>query len=126
MARSQESVAAHVLFFKPAGTAPGWEQTDLWRSAAAIPGVMLFSDEDGLEARQFGAATSGQTQLYAPNGMLLFSGGITIARGHEGESAGLDAVMAFLTLGKADHPQCPVYGCPIQAVIETNSQKDVP
>jgi hypothetical protein len=126
MARSQGAVAAHVLFYKPAGSFPGWEQTDLWRSAAVIPGVVVLSDENGLEAQRFGAATSGQTQLYAPDGKLLFSGGITIARGHEGENAGLDAVVAYLTRGQADYTQCPVYGCSIQAAAETSSQKDVP
>ena len=126
MARSQGAVTAYVLVYKPKECAPGWEQTDLWRSAGAIPGVTVMSDEDGLEAQRFGAATSGETQLYAPAGNLLFSGGITIARGHEGENAGLDAVVAYSTVGKADRSHCPVYGCPIQAANSSNAQKDVP
>jgi hypothetical protein len=39
MGRLHDRVSAHVLFLLPEGAAPGWEKTDLWRSAAAIPTV---------------------------------------------------------------------------------------
>src|SRR5256885_2373692 len=39
--RCQGRVAAHVLFVAPEGVPPGWERTDLWRTAAAIPGVQV-------------------------------------------------------------------------------------
>ena len=38
--------------------------------------------------------------LFAADGRLLFSGGITAARGHEGASSGQDELIAFLTGGE--------------------------
>src|ERR1043165_1176426 len=91
MAHSQGRLTAYVLFLKPAGFSEEWEKTDLWQSAASIPGVNVLSDDDGAEARLFHATTSGQTNLYDAEGRLLFSGGITGARGHSGDNAGRSA-----------------------------------
>jgi hypothetical protein len=105
-----------VVMLRPAGSPDGWERTDLWDTASAIPGVSVTSDPGGLETRRFGAATSGQALLYAPDGRLLFAGGITESRGHRGDNAGRDAIAA-LVLGEAAAPAktatTPVYGCPL-------------
>jgi hypothetical protein len=50
----------------------------------------------GHEACLFGAATWGQTMVYGRDGRLLFSGGITAARGHYGDNAGTQAIAALL------------------------------
>ena len=72
--------------------------------------------DDGREARLFGAATSGQTMVYGRNGHLLFSGGITAARGHYGDNAGASAIGALL---EQPTPQSgrktAVYGCALFA-----------
>jgi hypothetical protein len=75
MARAQGRLAAYVLFFLPQGYDEAWAKTDLWSSAAAIPGVSVRLDPAGSEARRFGALTSGQVLLYSTEGDLLFSGG---------------------------------------------------
>ncbi len=111
MARVQGKVSACVLFVKPKGVAEDWEQTDLWRSAAAIPGVIVLEDEDGVEAARFGANVSGQAALYDANGRLLFSGGITASRGHSGDNAGRSAIVSLLTAGTAQQAKTAVYGC---------------
>ena len=113
MAQTQGRVTAYVLFLKPAGSSTDWEQTDLWRSAARIPGVNVFADDNGIEARRFHAATSGQTALYDLDGHLLFSGGITSARGHSGDNAGRSAIVSLLNTGEADKTETPVFGCPL-------------
>jgi hypothetical protein len=115
MAQAQGRVTAYVLFAKPPGLPAGWENTDLLTSAAAIPGVTVVRDEEGVEARRFRAATSGQTMLYDAGGGLLFSGGITSARGHEGDNAGRAAIVSLLTTGEAGQRGTPVYGCPLLA-----------
>src|SRR5215212_8787622 len=52
MAQSQGRLTAYVLFLKPAGFSKDWEKTDLWQSAAGIPGVQPVVDDDGTEARR--------------------------------------------------------------------------
>src|SRR6266851_2507095 len=76
MAHIQNRAAAAVVFVKPAGFQEQWAETDLWQSAKEIPGVIVLSDPNGLEASRFGAQASGQTMLYDANGKLQFNGGI--------------------------------------------------
>lgn len=113
MADSAGKLKTVVLFVRPAGTPVGWEKTDLWESAASIPGVSVFSDDGGLEARQFGAETSGQAILYSTDGRLLFQGGITAGRGHEGDNAGEDSIVALVQGKEPAYRQTPVFGCPL-------------
>ncbi len=102
-----------VLFVRPAGTPANWEKGDLWESAAAIPGVSVFTDSGGIEAQRFGAETSGQTMLYDTQGKLLFQGGITAGRGHEGDNAGEDSIVALVHGTEPAARQTPVFGCPL-------------
>jgi hypothetical protein len=113
MAQSQGRLAAYVLFLKPAGFSDDWEKTDLWQSAAGIPGVQPIVDNDGMEARRFHATTSGQTVLYDAEGRLLFSGGITLARGHAGDNAGRSAIVSLVNAKVAEQTETPVFGCPL-------------
>ena len=113
MAQSQGRLTAYVLFLKPAGFSDNWEKTDLWQSAASIPGVKPVIDYDGVEASRFNAETSGQTALYDAEGRLLFSGGITIARGHAGDNAGRSAILSLVDTGIAEQTETPVFGCPL-------------
>ena len=53
-------------------------------------------DKEGSDAAALGATTSGQVMVYAVGGKLLFGGGITDGRGHEGDNAGSEAVLALL------------------------------
>jgi hypothetical protein len=115
MARCSGRLHATVVVVRPAGVEAGWERSDLWLSAAAIPGVSVMADEGGREAQRFGGATSGQALLYGASGQLLFAGGITESRGHSGDNAGSSAIDALVfaggVVGEAAHT--PVYGCPL-------------
>ena len=111
MADAEGKLTAYVLFLKPADSGADWDDTPLRKSAAAIPGVAVLSDADGAEARRFGAETSGQTLLFAADGRLLFSGGITQARGHAGRNAGETAILALLRHEHVDRPTTQVFGC---------------
>lgn len=51
--------------------------------------------------------------LYDREGLLKFSGGITIARGHRGESTGHQAIVDWLTRGTAERSSDVVFGCPL-------------
>lgn len=114
LADCEGKVDVNVLFLKPKGSPLNWEKTDLWRSAAAIPGVKTMTDEGGAEARRFHASTSGQTLLFDKNGRLLFSGGITAGRGHSGDNAGRDAIVSWVMTGKAKMKKTAVFGCSLR------------
>ncbi len=111
MARGRGQITARVLFARPQGSPESWEHTALWRSAAAIPGVTVQADQGQVEAALFGTSASGHALLYDPPGGLLFSGGITPARGHAGENAGRRAILALLGGGGSVRSQTPVFGC---------------
>ena len=101
----------YVIFPKPRDTGLDWEKSDLWQSAAAIPGVVVLRDEEGVETRRFGVSTSGQALLYDAAGNLRFAGGITISRGHSGDNPGRDALTALLSSGEAHRTEAAVFGC---------------
>jgi hypothetical protein len=111
MLRSPEGLTASILFLRPHGAMDTWESTSTWRSAQGIPGLSVHVDRDGSEAARFGASTSGHTVLYGVDGHLLFSGGITAARGHVGDNSGRQAVLALLDVEHSVTRDHAVYGC---------------
>jgi hypothetical protein len=113
LARARTHPRTYVVFLKPDGFSDDWVHSDLWRTAAAIPGVTLVRDDDGREARRFGSATSGQTLLYDGDGLLRFSGGITGSRSHAGDNAGRRSLVALLSGAQPDHAATNVFGCPL-------------
>jgi hypothetical protein len=124
MAHSHRLVNANAVFVKPAGFDEVWEQSDLWRSAMAIPGVTVIEDENGVEALRFGAETSGQVALYSAAGALLFSGGITGSRGHSGDNDGRTAILSLLTSGRAEKTETSVFGCPLHNAPSTSKAEE--
>jgi len=104
-------LAAYVVFLRPSDGGEEWDRSDLWDRAAAMPGVTALRDVDGREAARFGVVTSGHTLAYDAQGGLLFSGGLTAARGREGEAKSARQIAALLTTGQADRAVSPVFGC---------------
>jgi hypothetical protein len=103
--------ALRIVFVRPAGTGDDWNQTDLFRAAEKIPQAVVSCDADGVEAARCGARTSGQALLYAADGQMLFHGGLTPSRGHEGDNAGRTALSALVSGGKATCTRTAVFGC---------------
>jgi hypothetical protein len=128
MARFGDRIGANVVFLRPSDVGGDWDTSDLWRRASAIPGVTIVRDDDGVEAARFRASTSGATVVYDIQGRLLFSGGITSARGHEGDSAGLERIRSLIRTGKADRSDAPVYGCSLRHEVRPApaGQKETP
>jgi hypothetical protein len=111
MAHAHGRLTATVLFAQPPGLAGDPASTDLWASAAAIPGVLPQRDPNARRCQALHATISGQVFLYDAKGTLQFTGGITGSRGHEGDNEGLASIEAFLDTGHATHATTPVYGC---------------
>jgi hypothetical protein len=125
MTRLHNRATAVVVLEHPHGTPEHWEETDLWRSAAEIPGVTVMGDPDEVEADRFRAQASGQTMLYNADGRLLFSGGITASRGHAGDNAGRDSIISLVTDGGAEQTKTLVFGCALHnpASLSSNGEK---
>jgi hypothetical protein len=108
-----------VLLYQPAGSAAPWSQRSLAAgleaSARKLPGATVRDDRDGRLAQQFGMLTSGAVALFAPSGRLLFRGGVTRARGHEGESEGARQLRLALSEGSGGSFTIPVFGCPLRS-----------
>lgn len=115
LARCPAQVTAEVVFVRPEGLPEDWEQGPLRSTAASIPGVRIRSDPGGSLARQLGVKTSGHVVLADATGVLLFSGGITRARGHAADNTGRRAVLALLEGQSAGPREVPVFGCPLFA-----------
>ncbi len=125
LSRFAGRMTTHVVFMRPAGSSASWSHTDTWATASALVGVRVATDIDGREAKLFGAATSGHVVLYDAQGRLLYGGGITPARGHQGSSPQLDRLSRLLereTAGAADVSAAPaplgrpgpVFGCALR------------
>ena len=113
MVRLRDRVFVQVVFVRPKGAPSQWSDTSLVASARAIPKAEIRMDLDSQEAQRFGAMTSGHVYLYAADGALLFSGGITSSRAHEGDNLG-SLTIQNLGMGEKPHKaSTPVYGCPL-------------
>lgn len=123
LAQTDERVNTCVVFVKPRDFGEDWEKTAIWENAARLPGARRFVDVDGVEAARFGAATSGQTLLYSAAGRLLFSGGVTLARGHIGDNPGRRAIRALLDEGASATEGTAVFGCPLFSEAPEDQQK---
>jgi hypothetical protein len=110
MARTRRKAAAEVLVAVPPELADRPE-SDLIRSARAIPGVRVTVDRGARATAAFGALVSGHTLLYDAAGALVFEGGITASRGHAGDNANEDALVAAIETGRPTRRRAPVFGC---------------
>jgi hypothetical protein len=113
MTDASGKLQAYVVFSKPKDESEEWTATDLRTSAEAIPNVRVLIDEDERETEIFNAQTSGLTLLYDRDGNLRFDGGITAARGHEGDNAGSRAIFEIITEDAFKTTETAVFGCPL-------------
>jgi hypothetical protein len=113
LAHTAQALRVHILLYSPADADKAWSHTSLVATAEQFPNTSVAVDTDGQQAARFGAKTSGDVQLYAPDGKLLFHGGITDSRGHAGDNAGAEAIVSLVNGGKPNVNQTPVYGCGI-------------
>lgn len=92
--------------------------------AQGIPGAEVILAHDGQEAKRFTVEASGHVLVYDTDHGLLFSGGITPSREHEGRTLGLDGIESLIK----EDTQLPllqdatVYGCPLNCRCQNANQ----
>lgn len=96
---------------RPGDAEPGWMQSGLVDRFRTLTGARIAEDLDGAEASIFGAETSGTVMYFDAQGRLRFAGGVTPARGHEGDNIGRDAIARLLRGELPGAQRAPVYGC---------------
>jgi hypothetical protein len=110
-AKVGSSFRAVVVIEQPHYMDAAWSNSAHAKHSARLRGVTTVFDRGQLEASRFGATTSGDTFVYASDGHLLFHGGITPGRGHEGDCAGADTVISLLRGRAAEVRATPSFGC---------------
>ena len=124
-ARCRGRFAAHLLSFRPEGHDEAWGP-DRAGTEPSTPGLARWVDVGGRDAVRFGVETSGHVLLFDPSGRRLFSGGITISRGHQGDNPVLDGLISTI-LGEPSGPRTsPVFGCPVLAPVPSLPAEVVP
>jgi len=111
LARNPGKINSIIYFYKPSAFATNWEKTKLWERASSLPRSRVFVDYDGVQARNFHALTSGETFVFAPNGSLVFHGGITNGRGQIGSNPGSASIASYIKEGQTERKETRVYGC---------------
>jgi hypothetical protein len=127
LTRCKDQVEVYILIFVPKRAGHGWRPTDGLRRLGTLPSVHLIDDPAGEEAARFGAQTSGLVTLYAQDGRLLFRGGITGSRGHEGDNEGRRALLGLIQGDSSSYRrETPVFGCPIFPAPSTSAGSATP
>jgi hypothetical protein len=106
-------VDTHVVFILPEGGDSSWSDSDLIATAHSIPGATVHVDRDRRETKLFHARTSGSCCLYDADGRLVFQGGLTVARGHEGDNDGARTILKMLKGIETPVCKTPIFGCPL-------------
>jgi hypothetical protein len=104
------SPAVWIVLLSPAGMAKGWEQS-VANIKQRIPEARIVTDVEGKAADVFGASTSGHVVMYDRERKLVFSGGITGARGHVGDNDGRRGLIAATHDGHDHDHEHPIFGC---------------
>ena len=113
LASARLPLDCHAIFTIPESTEDEWEEGALLRKVEAVSQITVRRDHFASESRRFGVATSGHVLLYTPDGRLLYSGGITATRGHEGDNLGAQAIVEYLSGMEPSTSHMPVFGCPL-------------
>ena len=108
--QTRDRLNIYILFYQPEDRSLEWVKSDLWDAAAEIPGRRLIVINKSV-VDQFGVSTSGQALFYDAGGGLIFSGGLTNSRAHEGDNLGRSTIKSYLLKGELPATQSPVFGC---------------
>ena len=87
--------------------------TDITRNLRRIPNTTVIPDPGSTIAADFGALTSGHAIVYDTKGNLVFSGGLTPTRAHEGPNTGTESLKRLFNGDQPIAQNAPVFGCPL-------------
>lgn len=112
MTTLRDALHVQVVVYLPDGKPEAWADGDIVSALNRIPNTTIVFDRGGQITRDFGAAASGHVALISPGNTVVFSGGVTASRGHEGASVGTRAIRSWVRSGDGA-ASAPVFGCAI-------------
>ncbi|MEP3480482.1 MAG: hypothetical protein ABJZ55_14620 [Fuerstiella sp.] len=118
LGNDSDAMSIQIGLYGPEDRDDSWTDTRLKKLAEQAFADSTFVDRNGTEAKRFGAITSGHVLAFSPTGRCLFRGGVTSARGHEGDNLGLEALRQIVAGTPNSCTTTPVFGCPIAATNE--------
>jgi|KBSSwiStaDraftv2_1062776.scaffolds.fasta_scaffold140255_3 hypothetical protein len=118
LARVMEHCAGHanvtIMLYEDPALLAHWKGSPIQSQAESIPGATVREDHLGEAASLFGVSTSGSALLFAPDGMLLYRGGITPGLGQAGDG---EVLQTWLLEGRGVRRE-PVFGCSLQGISD--------
>lgn len=104
-----------VLVHTPSSPPPEWDAAADAALRRTLPNGAAIDDRDGALAAALGLRTSGHVLLFATDGRLRFTGGVTAGRGHQGDNRAGRTLAAMLADAGKPQASTAVFGCPLQA-----------
>lgn len=107
------NLSIQILSLNPKVKPENWEKNHQTFTSMNLKNARITEDDDGAEANRFHSFTSGQALLYDSKGNLIFSGGVTGARGKTGNNPGLSQLWTALKERSGAPPvkDSLVFGC---------------
>ena len=116
LVRCGDRLDARLLVYEPSRLdVEHWDDTAIDTLRARFSRAEVQADPGGAVAAALGSKTSGSVVLFDSNGEPCFWGGITPGRGHLGDNAGVETIVAAVRDGFRPRGQMPVYGCSLTA-----------
>lgn len=122
--RSFQPVTVVVLVSTPAQDSEEWDEA-FDRISGKLSSMRVIKDRAGAIAASLGMHASGATLIYDSAGRLVFSGGLTLARGMAGANPAAIEAMKRAGCSEAALPvdtHSPVFGC---RLIEPGHREEV-
>ncbi len=111
--QNPQAARVTLLLYEPSALPPHWKTASALAEQISALRVAAVPDRDGRYAAALHASTSGEVVLYSGDGRLLFQGGITSQRGHEGDSFGGAELSRALQDRSPSISKTAVFGCPV-------------
>ena len=122
---NSDQVEVQIGLFCPPNEPDEWTKTSLSKFAEHLKPGSTFIDRSAVEARRFGVLTSGHVLVFSASGKILFSGGVTAAKGHDGENRGGLALRSLCRGDDLPLIEQPVFGCPIIESSTSESKREI-
>jgi hypothetical protein len=111
LSRLPANVAVAVVFVTVGLPPAEVSASPLMAMARSLPHVTVKQDDAGHLACSYGATVSGETFFVDSRGRVLYHGGLTPARGHQGDATG-QTLLEQVARGKREGPcAAPIFGC---------------